>query len=348
MSFIVINQKSISNIFHNSRPVLVLPSPDQFTIATRFCPLLFELRESKSKPTIPLQYRMIFAVATKCSVYLYDTQQKIPFGLISNIHYTRLTDLTWSHDGKFLLVSSTDGYCSIVQFADDELGTVYKEKSVQEIINANTEKEDDKKKKKKKTKKSTAPKIENATVVSEEKENEKMDVDDQDISLQKLPESIKEIIPVDKIIKSSELFSPEKKLLGSPATPIEVRKMPRVPDELKNDVKDHSEHDKKSPPATSEAKLSVTTPKASLSKTPNRIEVRRFPRTSLHPPTTPSSSATSSKNDDDWPKPISGAEANLIEKKLSHPEEIMSPSSKTPRRVELHTITTPKSKKKLL
>lgn len=289
---------------------------------------------------------MIFAVATKCSVYLYDTQQKIPFGLISNIHYTRLTDLAWSHDGKFLLVSSTDGYCSIVQFADGELGTIYKEKTIQEIIDSKSEKDEDKKKKKKKAKK-MVPKTDGVAVPCEEKENEKMDVDDAEIEtpLEKLPEKIKEIIPVDKIIKSSELFSPEKKQLGSQATPIEVRKTPRVPDELKNGSKESSENDKKSPPSRSETNTSVTTPKASLSKTPNRIEIRRFPRTALNPSTTPSSA---SKNDDDWPKPISAVDSAFIEKKISHPEEIASPSPKTPRRVELHTITTPKSKKKLL
>lgn len=312
---------------------------------------------------------MIFAVATKCSVYLYDTQQKIPFGLISNIHYTRLTDLTWSHDGKFLLVSSTDGYCSIVQFADGELGTIYKEKSLQEIIDSRTEKDDEKKKKKKKVKKSSS-KVDAAGVPNDEKENDKMEVDeiDEETPLQKLPESIKEIIPVDKIIKSSELFSPEKKQLGSPATPIAgmyqnalkiinyfsyyfitVRKMPRAPEELKSSSKESAENDKNSPPIISETNVSVTTPKASLSKTPNRIEIRRFPRSVLHPaPPSSLSSSTVSKNDDDWPKPISSVDSALIEKKLSHPDETMSPSAKTPRRVELHTITTPKSKKKLL
>lgn len=291
---------------------------------------------------------MIFAVATKCSVYLYDTQQKIPFGLISNIHYTRLTDLTWSHDGKFLLVSSTDGYCSIVQFVEGELGAIYKEKTIQEIIENKSEKDEEKKKSKKKKAKKTVSKVKgtNNAAPSEEKENEKMDVDEEEIKsgIQKLPESIQEVIPVDKIIKSSELFSPEKRQLGSPATPIEVRKMPRVPEELKNDKE--AETDKKSPPTRSEANASVTTPKASLSKTPNRIEIRRFPRAALHPATTPTSTTSATKkDDDDWPKPIDSA---LIEKKLSHPDEIVSPSPKTPRRVELHTITTPKSKKKLL
>lgn len=315
----------------------MLPSPDNFTIAVRFCPLLFELRKSEAKPSIPLPYRMIFAVATKCSVYLYDTQQKIPFGLISNIHYTRLTDLTWSHDGKFLLVSSTDGYCSIVHFADGELGVIYKEMDVQDIIESKSEKDDEptKKKKKKPLKKSPVQStmLEKESTV-DEKENESL----KELPINKLPEAIKEIIPVDKIIKSSELFSPEKTQIGSPATPIQVRKCPRMPEELRNSSENN---DKKMTPV----KDAPTTPKASLNNTPNRIEIRRFPRTSLQisAATTTLVNATSSshsKNDDDWPKPITKAESPMM----------VTPSpKKTPRRIELQTIaTTPKSKKKLL
>lgn len=113
------------------QPAITLPSPDQYTVAVRFCPQYFKLRqqngstENQPAPVIPLPYRMIFAVATKSSVYLYDTQQKTPFALISNIHYTRLTDISWSSDGKILIVSSTDGFCSLISFADGELGEVH-------------------------------------------------------------------------------------------------------------------------------------------------------------------------------------------------------------------------------
>lgn len=55
--------------------------------------MLFELRDRESMFALP--YRMILAVATQNSVLLYDTQQPEPFGIVSNIHYTRLTDLTW-------------------------------------------------------------------------------------------------------------------------------------------------------------------------------------------------------------------------------------------------------------
>ncbi|XP_067010569.2 chromatin assembly factor 1 subunit B [Anabrus simplex] len=106
-----------------NKPVVYLPSPNEYTVAVRFCPLLFELHEGGSMFALP--YRMVVAVATQCSVVLYDTQQPEPFGIISNIHYTRLTDLCWSSDGRLLMISSTDGYCSIVVFTPGELGKVY-------------------------------------------------------------------------------------------------------------------------------------------------------------------------------------------------------------------------------
>ncbi|EAA03971.3 AGAP007544-PA [Anopheles gambiae str. PEST] len=109
------------------QPSFTLPSPDQYTVAVRFCPVYFQHRpHAESKPPlVPLPYRMVFAVATKSSVYLYDTQQAAPFALISNIHYTRLTDMSWSSDGRILIVSSTDGFCSMIFFSEGELGTIW-------------------------------------------------------------------------------------------------------------------------------------------------------------------------------------------------------------------------------
>ncbi|XP_063237843.1 chromatin assembly factor 1 subunit B [Bacillus rossius redtenbacheri] len=106
-----------------NRPVMYLPSPDHYTIAVRCCPVLFALRDGESMFALP--YRVVLAVATQSSVVLYDTQQPEPFGIVSNIHYTRLTDLAWSSDGRVLVVASTDGFCSIVTFSKGELGEEY-------------------------------------------------------------------------------------------------------------------------------------------------------------------------------------------------------------------------------
>lgn len=109
---------------HFAKPVVYYPSADRYSVAVRCCPVLFELRsEQPSMYDIP--YRMVFAVATQNSLLLYDTQQAAPFARIARIHYTRLTDLSWSSDGRIIVVSSTDGYCSIVTFAEGELGTPY-------------------------------------------------------------------------------------------------------------------------------------------------------------------------------------------------------------------------------
>ncbi|XP_043265495.1 chromatin assembly factor 1 subunit B [Colletes gigas] len=112
---------------HNLKePLMLLPSLDECTIAVRCCPIYFKLRENGPESVITLPYRIVFAVATQHSVLIYDTQQISPIAVISNIHYTRLTDIAWSSDGKILIASSTDGYCSIIHFQKGELGDEYK------------------------------------------------------------------------------------------------------------------------------------------------------------------------------------------------------------------------------
>lgn len=124
-----------------SKPAFVLPFPNEYTVAVRCSPVLYRLRPfnaEKNPPIISLPYRMIYAVATKNSVFFYDTQQPVPFAIVSNIHYTRLTDLTWSTDGNILIVSSTDGFCSLLTFAENELGERYEEMDAVLCAAANT------------------------------------------------------------------------------------------------------------------------------------------------------------------------------------------------------------------
>lgn len=42
-----------------------------------------------------LPYRIVYAVATQDAVYVYDTQQKSPLCVVSNLHFATFTDLTW-------------------------------------------------------------------------------------------------------------------------------------------------------------------------------------------------------------------------------------------------------------
>lgn len=59
---------------------------------------------------------MVFAVASKDSIFIYDTEQSVPISVITGIHFAAITDLSWSKDGSTLSISSYDGFCSIIDF----------------------------------------------------------------------------------------------------------------------------------------------------------------------------------------------------------------------------------------
>ncbi|OCT93781.1 chromatin assembly factor-1 p60 subunit isoform X1 [Xenopus laevis] len=134
----VINTTYVFGRKNLRRPIAHLPCPTKATLAVRCCPVYFELRptmkddsgESRPQGLITQPYRMVFAVASEDAVLFYDTQQLFPFGYVSNVHYHTLSDISWSSDGNFLAISSTDGYCSFVTFEEGELGVPLKEKPV--------------------------------------------------------------------------------------------------------------------------------------------------------------------------------------------------------------------------
>ncbi len=67
---------------------------------------------------------MVFAVGCTDVIYLYDTESfKRPIARISGLHLAGHTDVSWTPDGRSLLVSSTDGYVSIIAFSELVLGT---------------------------------------------------------------------------------------------------------------------------------------------------------------------------------------------------------------------------------
>ncbi|KAK3842472.1 MAG: component of the chromatin assembly complex, partial [Linnemannia gamsii] len=86
-------------------------------------------QENAAAPRAPsvfgLGYRSIFAVATQDSILIYDTQQSAALALVSHLHYATFTDMAWSSDGCNLILTSSDGFCSIISFEEGELGTVY-------------------------------------------------------------------------------------------------------------------------------------------------------------------------------------------------------------------------------
>ncbi|KAK4773526.1 hypothetical protein SAY87_028545 [Trapa incisa] len=106
-----------------SRPALQLPGASKAIVAVRFCQVVFSLRGSNPAGLFKLPYRIVFAVATLNSLYIYDTESISPIAIFAGLHYAAITDIAWSPDARFLAVSSQDGYCTLVEFENGELGT---------------------------------------------------------------------------------------------------------------------------------------------------------------------------------------------------------------------------------
>lgn len=364
--------------------------------------MLFELREydESNPPIIDLPYRMVFAVATKSSVCLYDTQQKMPFGLISNIHYARLTDLAWSSDGKVLVVSSSDGFCTLITFSDDELGTVYAEK--QDLSDTSMDIQGD-------HHSSVNSGNLNTSVASQK--SAQSDTKPTPIAFRHTPRVVSEfggfvtpnlkITPTkDKIlavppniIRIDDKFEvPDQK--NKIATPISVRRQPRTlnnnsPVQNNGNISEQNDENCFTTPLKSIDQQNTSTSNAKKKPTP--IAVRRQPRIILQKSASPVEQC--STEDDaldawpiDQPKPIETntsdtsktvklcdeperneqlittkfpdtIDMNLTEdirliyeddsQESSIEDAVVTPNSKAPRRVELRTISTPKSTKKL-
>ncbi|XP_076885361.1 chromatin assembly factor 1 subunit FAS2-like isoform X2 [Bidens hawaiensis] len=105
-----------------SRPALMLPGANKAIVAVRFCPKAFSLRGLGTSSFFKLPYRLVFAVATLNSLYVYDTEGVEPIAVLAGLHYAAITDIAWSPTAKFLALSSQDGYCTLVEFENDELG----------------------------------------------------------------------------------------------------------------------------------------------------------------------------------------------------------------------------------
>ncbi|CAJ1937837.1 unnamed protein product [Sphenostylis stenocarpa] len=111
-----------------SRPAIQLPCANKAVVAVRFCPIIFKLQGTQSLNSaglFKLPYRIIFAVATLNSLYIYDTESTSPLAILAGLHYASITDITWSSDAHYLALSSQDGFCSLVEFENDELGSPY-------------------------------------------------------------------------------------------------------------------------------------------------------------------------------------------------------------------------------
>ncbi|KMZ70042.1 hypothetical protein ZOSMA_1G00100 [Zostera marina] len=116
-----------------SRPAIQLPGANKPIIAVRFCPIFFNLLGSNPGSLFKLPYRIVFAMATLNSIYLYDTESISPIAIFAGLHYASITDLAWSADAKYLAASSRDCYCTLIQFENGELGVPFPVPSVSSV-----------------------------------------------------------------------------------------------------------------------------------------------------------------------------------------------------------------------
>ncbi|XP_017054372.2 chromatin assembly factor 1 subunit B [Drosophila ficusphila] len=274
-----------------SKPAFVLPFPNEYAVAVRCSPVLYRLRPynaEKNPPIIKLPYRMIYAVATKNSVFFYDTQQSVPFAIVSNIHYSRLTDLTWSSDGTVLIVSSTDGFCSLLTFEPNELGERYEEMDA--VLSAALKYSENvplPKKKKNKLRKASSDEIVATRKPLQEKtkpntnakaagngikEEGETDLDaENDSSMHSASSSNSnspKSKPKEEVKPTPIAFRRSPRKVTTTPMPIAIRRAPRKPEESE---------ESKSSKAKSDAEVtSSETPK--VTTTPMPIAIRRAPR----------------------------------------------------------------------
>ncbi|XP_065649687.1 chromatin assembly factor 1 subunit B isoform X2 [Hydra vulgaris] len=176
-----------------SKPLRHLPGPKKATLAVKCSPVVYELIVDKENinPSnendefLGLPYRMVFAVASLDSVTFYDTQHQYPIGFCANMHYASLTDLAWSSDGKLLVVSSTDGYCSFIKFNEGELGIPIKYNPIEYQINK-AEIKNSAKKKKEKQADGIKPEKKNPELTEKKDLKEKVKIDRNQTTIDKL------------------------------------------------------------------------------------------------------------------------------------------------------------------
>lgn len=135
--------KNVFLVFKRSsfnKPAHYYPTGREVALCARFSPVLYKLKDTKTN-FWGVPYRIVFAVATTRSVLIYDSQQPTPIGYSSQIHLARLTDLAWSHDGRLLMISSYDGYNTILTFDEGEFGEIYTGPMLEPVIRSITEEE---------------------------------------------------------------------------------------------------------------------------------------------------------------------------------------------------------------
>ena len=306
------------------RPICHLPGSKKATVAVKCSPIVYELIEDKenvcseNNEYFKVPYRMVYAVASLDAITIYDTQHNLPIGHCANLHYASLTDITWSSDGKLLVVSSTDGYCSFIKFEEEELGKPIMYDPIEfQITQAKIRKKKKKQEtKKKEVKKSVTekPKDKDTEVVekiysplSTDAQKERLTpiksvVDSKQPTIEKLF-----ITPIRKRKRTQEI--PQNDTIKKSSSPVNKTTTPMSPQPLESAT--HTNLETKIPPAVS---------KTSLQKPPKRIQVITL--VANNSPTTQQKPVTTNP-----------------EKVERNPSLVLPPLTKVPKRASVTTLS---------
>lgn len=122
-----------------NKPIAHLPGLKRLSVAIAFSPVVYQNTIDIS-PVFRLPYKMVFAVATQDAIVVYDTVNLQPLGMVLNIHYSTITDLAFDKDGQRIIVSSADGFCSVVNFDLGIFGSIYSGEFVKECTQTSEKK----------------------------------------------------------------------------------------------------------------------------------------------------------------------------------------------------------------
>lgn len=107
-------------------PYAFYPAPKP-TFLVRFSPITFSLLPSTKENCLGLPYRLLWIALNKDAIYFYDSQHDYPVAVVDNIHLNALTDASFSKDGRVLVISSLEGYCSFVRINLSQWGEIQTE-----------------------------------------------------------------------------------------------------------------------------------------------------------------------------------------------------------------------------
>ncbi|CAK5063921.1 unnamed protein product [Meloidogyne enterolobii] len=114
------------------RPNALFPSAKP-TIQVKCSPLIYKLDEGTKENFLGLPHRLIFAVLCWDSILLYNSQNETPFAYFANLHYDGLTSIAWTPDGRFLVVSSLEGFNSFICMDTKKMGIPIELKEVLQV-----------------------------------------------------------------------------------------------------------------------------------------------------------------------------------------------------------------------